>query len=266
MSLRPKVLGLRIRQVFVFAFVAGLAVVAAWAVKESARSGLFAWASGAPRWDAPRCVEGLDEAQKSQVLAFAKERLAGLAPAQASAAWREAFPYLERNDVPAWRRLFGAAPCWRFRPRAVLGRVARSRRGDWFLGIDGSLFQAPDALYAGQALPALDVTGASPEDLKALAGFLRRLALEGGPLPRSIGRLAGGEGWRLETSDGLAVLWGGFDFFSEKQKRLAQVRADLQKRGENPEAIDLRYVGSGRVFVRGLAVRSAGERRNLSRS
>ena len=264
--LRPKIIGLRLRQAFMFAFVAGLAAAAIWTVKESFRAGLFSRASsGAPRWSAPSCVEGLGDPLKSEVLAFAKDRLAVLPPAQARAAWRESFPYLKRADAPAWRRLFGASPCWRLRLRGALGRLARSRKGAWFLGREGESFEGPDSLYAGQDLPVIDAPESSPADLAALAAFLSRLAV-GDVRPRALSRLAAGKGWRLEMPDGLSVLWGDLDYFAEKQKRLAQVLADLQKRGESPEAIDLRFVGAGRVFVKGLAARSGGERRELGRS
>ncbi len=263
--LRPKVLGLRIRQAFIFAFVAGLAAAAVWTVQESFRSGLFSWASGAPRWSAPSCVEGVSEPLKSEVLAFAKDRLAVLPSSEARAAWRKSFPYLKKAEVPSWRRLFSASPCWRLSLRDALGRLARSRKGAWFLSREGEPFEAPDSLYAGQSLPVIDAPESAPADLAALAAFLPRLAA-GDVRPRTLSRLAGDKGWRLEMVDGLSVLWGDLNYFAEKQKRLAQVRADLRKRGESPETIDLRFIGAGRVYVKGLAARSGEERRELGRS
>jgi Cell division protein FtsQ/DivIB, C-terminal len=144
--------------------------------------------------------------------------------------------------------------------RSARAPALRRGRPAGFLGADGAVFTAPRGVYALSG-PSVDVAGAPPAELKALAAAWPQLTAPGAlpaPLSEMLYR-SPADGWEARLTDGTTVLWGGLNWTRQKLARLAEALADA--RAKTPQAgafaADLRWFADGKVVLRPLSGRDA---------
>ena len=256
--LRPKVRSRRLRLASAAAAVAVLGFLAA-ATLRHLRADL-------PRWEQvkgslmPRVesvdVAGVPELLRERILAYVQSK--GAAAVDSG----ELLGKFECLRSAKARRDFRRASL-RFdcELRAAVGRVEPRGGRAGYLGESGEVFTAPDGLYVA-ALPALDLNGAAPAELKALADSLKAFAAA----PDSPGALARmrfvspEEGWQASFTDGTTALWGRLEWTPEKLSRLKQVLQDARGRSDGPFTADLRYFEDGKVLLKPANLKSVSMR------
>ena len=140
--------------------------------------------------------------------------------------------------------------------------AAATRRGKpaGFLGDDGSVFAAPQGAFMLTG-PTVEVSGASPGELSALAREWPALAAAGA-FPAALTRMTYGSpenGWEASLDDGTKVQWGHLEWTREKLSRLSQAVADARSKEPGAFSADLRWFEDGKVLLR-PAVARAGNR------
>lgn len=233
--------------------VGALAAAAARQTAWSLRGALGPRAASAPDRAAPVVVDAPEPLRAlAQAAADAVEGSAGAK----AAALKARFACIADVAVGrAWGQA-GATLAPALRPAAAL--ALRRGRPAGILGEDGSVFEAPAGVYALRG-PAVDVEGAAPADLRALArewGALSRPGAFPAPL-ESLSYRVPEESWQARLVDGTVVLWGRFDWTQEKLARLSEALADARGRAPGALGADLRWFEDGKVLIKPLGVARA---------
>ena len=115
--------------------------------------------------------------------------------------------------------------------RHAVGRVLRAGRPAGFLDEDGSVFDAPAALYP-EAQLIVEAGEAGAGQLQALPSALAVFSRDA-DLPAPVVRLSFRsvyEGWEVWLQDGTQILWGNLIWTREKIARLREVLVDARER------------------------------------
>ncbi len=254
---RPQERARRAKLVGAAAAVALLGAVAFVVVKDSVRSlsklrvALPSVAAGPEA----AVVDGVAEPLRSlaQATADAVNGTAG----EKAAALKRAYPCIADVTV---RRPWGEK-------RSTLTPSLRSavapalRRGKpaGFLGADGSVFAAPQGVYALTG-PTVELDDAPEDERRALAREWPALVAPGA-LPAALSGmvwLSAQDSWEARLSDGTTALWGRLDWTKEKLARLAEALSDARAKAPGAFAADLRWFEDGKVLLKPLGVKPVG--------
>lgn len=135
--------------------------------------------------------------------------------------------------------------------RAAIAPALRRGRPAGFLGADGSVFPAPQGVYALAGATA-DVGEASAPELLALAREWSALtAPDAFPSPLvEMSYVSPADGWRAQLADGTVALWGRLEWTKDKQARLGEALKDARVKDAGAFAADLRWFEDGKVLLR----------------
>ncbi len=143
--------------------------------------------------------------------------------------------------------------------RSAVAPALRRGRPAGFLGADGSVFAAPQGVYA-VAGPTVDVDDAPEEDRRALAREWPAITAPGA-LPAALSEmvwLSAQDGWEARLTDGTTALWGRLDWTKEKLARLAEALNDARAKAPGAFAADLRWFEDGKVLLKPLGKTAGG--------
>ncbi|MDP3541510.1 MAG: cell division protein FtsQ/DivIB [Elusimicrobiota bacterium] len=139
--------------------------------------------------------------------------------------------------------------------RRAVASATRRGKPSGFLGDDGVVFEAPQGAFMLTG-PSVEVAGASPAELSALAREWPILAASGS-FPAELTGMAYGSpenGWEATLSDGTKVLWGRLEWTREKLSRLSEAVADARSKEPGAFSADLRWFEDGKVLLKPAAV------------
>lgn len=134
--------------------------------------------------------------------------------------------------------------------RALAPALVRGRAAG-FLGEDGTVFAAPEGVYALSG-PTADVGDAGDAERAALAREWPALsAPDAFPSPLvEMEFVSAADGWRARLADGTTALWGRLDWTKEKLARLGEALKDANSKAPGAFAADLRWFEDGKVLLR----------------
>jgi hypothetical protein len=210
-------------------------------------------APSAPRWLGVENVElvgappALEPALREALGWKPGMRWGPLEPYRAARRVREAFPCL--SGVRVRRSWSGRAARFEAALREPAAAIVRGGKREAYLGRDGTVFAAPEGVYA-EPLPVVG-WGERPAaaELGELARLLAAAALPGA-LPAGLKGLRRGEdGWTISSADGAELLWGPLEWTDEKISRLKEVYDDALPRFGALQSADLRHFGDGKIMV-----------------
>lgn len=138
--------------------------------------------------------------------------------------------------------------------RAVASATRRGKPAG-FLSDDGVVFEAPQGAFMLTG-PSVEVAGASPAELSALAREWPILTASGS-FPAELTGMAYASpenGWEATLSDGTKVLWGRLEWTREKLSRLSEAVADARSKEPGAFSADLRWFEDGKVLLKPAAV------------
>lgn len=246
---RPKQKARRVRAAAAFLVVAALGGVAFVTVRKLAADFRLPLAS----------AEGADDA----VLVEGSEPLRTLAQAAADAvpgtagdkaeAVKSKFPAV--SDVRVRRNWTEKTATLTLVVRRAVASATRRGKPAGFLGDDGTVFTAPEGAFMLSG-PSVEVSGASPAELAALAREWPILTASGSFPAELTGMTYASleNGWEATLADGTKVLWGRLEWTREKLSRLSEAVADARSKEPGAFSADLRWFEDGKVLLKPAAV------------
>jgi hypothetical protein len=134
--------------------------------------------------------------------------------------------------------------------RAVAPAVRRGRPAG-FLGDDGSVFPAPEGVYALSGA-IVDVGDSDESERRALAREWPALtAPDSFPSPLvGMTFVSSADGWQARLADGTTALWGRLEWTKDKLARLGEALKDARVKDGGAFAADLRWFEDGKVLLR----------------
>ena len=137
--------------------------------------------------------------------------------------------------------------------RAVASATRRGKPAG-FLADDGTVFSAPEGAFVLTG-PPVDVAGASPGELAALAREWPVLSAAGS-FPAELAGMSYSSpdnGWEASLADGTKVMWGRLEWTREKLSRLSEAVADARSKEPGSFSADLRWFEDGKVLLKPAA-------------
>ena len=103
-----------------------------------------------------------------------------------------------------------------------------------------------------EILPAVEIEGAGPSELKKCAEFFAAVSRAeiSGPAIERLRYVSAQQGWQARLLDGTTVLWGTLDWTQEKLSRLSQVLHEARGEFVGAPTIDMRYFEDGRILFK----------------
>lgn len=247
---RPKARARQVRVIAAFAVVAALGAIAFVTVKKLAADFSLPVVSAARSDDSvivegPEPIRGLAQA--------AADGTSGTAGDKAEAL-KTKFPAI--SDVLVRRNWTEKTATLTLVVRRALAPAKRRGKPAGFLGDDGTVFAAPEGAFMLTG-PSVEVAGASPGELSALAREWPLLAAAGS-FPAELQGMSYGSpenGWEASLADGTKVQWGRLEWTREKLSRLSEAVADARTKEPGAFSADLRWFEDGKVLLKPVAAR-----------
>ncbi len=242
---RPKARARRVRSFAAIAVVAALGAIAFVTVKKLAADFSLPVVS-APRADDAVLVEG-PEPLRALAQASA-DALPGSAGDKAEAI-KAKYPSL--SDIQVRRNWTEKTATLTLVVRRAVAAATRRGKSAGFLSDDGVVFAAPEGAFTLTG-PSVEVSGASPAELSALAREWPILAAPGA-FPAALAGMSYGSpenGWEASLADGTKVQWGRLEWTREKLSRLSEAVADARTKEPGAFSADLRWFEDGKVLLK----------------